>query len=245
MKKRKKQTKKCKNTSHQDQKAQELRDILMTRVPTRVLEIIASGKANDDDWMANRLRWVKSVSSDQLFAEGRAEEWLERMTEAFAVMSFLPGGTTSALGVKLFGLHFDAEKIAGRKVRTDKQDIHSGIIYMQEEPTYYPPDTYIGNLPKLDQHTFKENKACSFIRPIHPMELQKLPSDLPYPVPEGIEHVLVIKPATQEHIQGHIKPLDGAGRMLTMMISDTPDGDPIHACVFLDRNQATKLLECK
>lgn len=113
-----KKKKHCKKTAHRDNRMQDLRNLLMDSVPRRVREIIDDGKANDDAWLIERIRWAKSVEPSELFAQGKIKEWEDRMTEMFAVLSFMPGGSTGALGgVKLLGLHFDAETIVGRKVR--------------------------------------------------------------------------------------------------------------------------------
>lgn len=242
MKNHKKQAKRCKNTAHRDQRMQELRDILMSRVPIRIREIVAEGKANDDTWLVNQVQWAKSVNPSDLFAQGKAEEWLVRLTEMFAVLSFVSGGSTAALGTKLFGIEFDAEKIIGRKVRDDRNKPHSNVIYRQEEPFHIPPDTYLAGLTKIDQQAFEENATCALMRPVHPSELRNIPSDIPRPVPENIEFVLVLNPGTQEHVQEHIKPLAGYGEALMVEVSGTSDGDPIHTLIYLTQEQAMRIL---
>ncbi len=242
MKNKKKQAKRCKNTAHRDQSMQELRDILRARVPARIREIVAEGKANDDAWMIERIQWAKSVNPADLFAQGKSEEWLTRMTEMFAILSFIPGGSTAALGVNLLGVEFDAEKIIGRKVRIDKKKHHSHVIYRQEDAFHIPPDAYLASITKMDQQAFEKNGTCALMRTVHPLELRNLPSDLPRPVPDNIEFVLVLNPGTPEHVQEHIKPLAGCGEALMVEVSDTADGDPMHACIYLTQEQAMRLL---
>lgn len=115
MAKRQRKRSQCKTTAYRDQRMQELRDILNSRVPQRVREIIASGKADDETWLIAQLKEAKSVDPKTLFDQGRSEEWLQCVTEIFAVLSFVPGGSTAALGVKFLGMEFDAAKIAMEK----------------------------------------------------------------------------------------------------------------------------------